>query len=54
MSTNDEKKENTAEEKVNFTYPEGYQEAADSLTFLPEDKRAAFMPALELMIYSML
>ncbi|MFA0815387.1 MAG: hypothetical protein ACC608_06315 [Anaerofustis sp.] len=31
------------EKKVDFTYPEGFMEAANSLTFLPENARAEFL-----------
>ncbi len=32
-------------EKLDFTYPEGYQKALDSLTFLPEEAREALVQA---------
>ena len=32
-------------EKVDFSYPEGYQKALDSLTFLPEEARAGLVEA---------
>jgi hypothetical protein len=31
------------DKKVDFTYPEGFTEAANSLTFLPEDSRIEFL-----------
>lgn len=33
-------------EKVDFSYPEGFQKAVDSLTFLPEEQRAAMLIVL--------
>ncbi len=34
------------DKKVDFTYPEGFMEAANSLTFLPEESRAMFLTTL--------
>lgn len=34
-------------EEVNFTsYPEGYEKAAQSLKFIPEESREAFLDAI--------
>lgn len=34
------------DKKVDFTYPEGFTKAANSLTFLPEESRAEFLLAM--------
>ena len=38
--------ENILEGTVEFTYPEGFKEAAEVLTMFPEEKREAMMGAI--------